>query len=179
MPQQNLLDLLRRSGGLAAIANHLKAEHPAVLAAADVLLPRVQDAFRGRVVQGGNPAIGMGRLLTHLADLGGGMLASAVLQQNLPQRAEIDRIAGDLLGPQDTPAQGIARAAQRSGLPVDTVRQVLPLLAMLTAGYLSARASLLSPADRLAELTPLLDPPGPDATIALDALPGMPDQPEP
>lgn len=175
MPQPPLLDLLRRSGGLAAIANNLGIDQPATLAAAEVLLPRIQQALHDRVGQAGGSALGMGQLLAQLADLGGGKLAGALLQQSLPGQGEIDRIAGAILGEEDNPEQGLAKAAQRSGLPVETVRRVRPLLAMLTGGYLSARASQLSAADCQAELWPLLDPA--QVTNRLDAAPGILDQP--
>ena len=120
MPDPGLLDVLRRSGGLVAVARQLDVAPPVVLAASTALLPLVRAGFRRDVEQ----------------------------------------------------AESLAAAAQ-SEIPAETVAQVLPLLAMLAGGYVSARAGRMSATDCLAELGPLLDLAG--EPNPLDALAGIAD----
>ncbi|MCE2841518.1 MAG: DUF937 domain-containing protein [Novosphingobium sp.] len=172
MSEQGLLDVLRRSGGLVAVATQLDIAPPLALAAATALLPMVRGGFRRRVEQADDLDAGLNDLLAWLAGLGGGTLASAVLQ-NVAIAPEAGReLVTGIFGPEQSAVA--VTAAELSQVDVDTVQQVLPLLAMLAGGYVWARAGRMSPAERLAELGPLLglgDEPNP-----LDALTGIADQ---
>ncbi|MFN5778809.1 MAG: DUF937 domain-containing protein, partial [Novosphingobium sp.] len=145
---------------------------PLALAAATALLPMVRGGFRRRVEQADDLDAGLNDLLAWLAGLGGGTLASAVLQ-NVAIAPEAGReLVTGIFGPEQSAVA--VTAAELSQVDVDTVQQVLPLLAMLAGGYVWARAGRMSPAERLAELGPLLglgDEPNP-----LDALTGIADQ---
>lgn len=172
MSEQGLLDVLRRSGGLVAVATQLDIAPPLALAAATALLPMVRGGFRRRVEQADDLDAGLNDLLAWLEGLGGGTLASAVLQ-NVAIAPEAGReLVTVIFGPEQSAVA--VTAAELSQVDVDTVQQVLPLLAMLAGGYVWARAGRMSPAERLAELGPLLglgDEPNP-----LDALTGIADQ---
>lgn len=172
MSEQGLLDVLRRSGGLVAVATQLDIAPPLALAAATALLPMVRGGFRRRVEQADDLDAGLNDLLAWLEGLGGGTLASAVLQ-NVAIAPEAGReLVTGIFGPEQSAVA--VTAAELSQVDVDTVQQVLPLLAMLAGGYVWARAGRMSPAERLAELGPLLglgDEPNP-----LDALTGIADQ---
>jgi len=172
MSEQGLLDVLRRSGGLVAIARQLDVAPPQALAAATALLPMVRGGFRRRVEQSDSLDAGLNALLAWLEGLGGGALASAVLQNDATATEAGQTIQAGIFG-SHLPAV-IAAAAEHSQADTTIVGQVLPLLAMLAGGYVWARAGRMSPAERLAELGPLLglgDQPNP-----LDALTGIADQ---
>lgn len=76
-------------------------------------------------------------------------------------------ILGHVLGSKDTSRQVAQRAAQQTGIPVDTLKQMLPIVAALTMGGLSAQArgsgaTLAGPganqgSDLLGMLSPMLD----------------------
>jgi hypothetical protein len=172
MSEQGLLDVLRRSGGLVAIARQLGVAPPLALAAASALLPMVRGGFRRRVEQSDSLDTGLNALLAWLEGLGGGALASAVLQNDAVAAEAGQAILAEIFGAEQ-PAV-VTAAAEHSQANPETVQQVLPLLAMLAGGYVWARAGRMSPAERLAELGPLLglgDEPNP-----LDALTGIADQ---
>ena len=172
MSEQGLLDVLRRSGGLVAVATQLDIAPPLALAAVTALLPMVRGGFRRRVEQADDLDAGLNDLLAWLEGLGGGTLASAVLQ-NVAIAPEAGReLVTGIFGPEQSVVA--VTAAEHSQADPETVQQVLPLLAMLAGGYVWARAGRMSPAERLAELGPLLglgDEPNP-----LDALTGIADQ---
>ena len=156
MPDPGLLDVLRRSGGLAAIARQLDIAPPEALAAATALLPLVRAGFRRDVERAENRSAGLTAQLEWLQQLGGGALASAVLQNDQAALHRGGAIATRIFGP-DLTDKVVAAAAAQSELSDEIVAQVLPLLAMLSGGYVSARAGHMSEGDRLAELGPLLD----------------------
>ena len=82
MPEQSLLDVLRRSGGLAAIARQLDISPADAVAAARSLMPLVQFGFRRRVEQADNREAGLQALLALLDQAGGGILVSRVLHED-------------------------------------------------------------------------------------------------
>lgn len=172
MPDPGLLDVLRRSGGLVAIARQLDIAPPAALAAATALLPLVRAGFRRDVEQAENLSAGLTTQLRWLEEMGGGALASAVLQSDQVGSHAGEAMVARIFGPGLT-TQVIAAAAVESELPGDVVAQVLPLLVMLSGGYVAARAGRMSEADRLAELGPLLGLEG--GPNPLDALAGNTD----
>jgi hypothetical protein len=156
MPDPGLLDVLRRSGGLVAVARQLQIAPPVALAAATALLPLVRAGFRRDVEQAESLAAGLSGMLIWLEELGGGALASAVLQNDGASQSAGEAIVARIFGPA-LARQVVAEAAAQSDVPAETVAKVLPLLAMLSGGYVSARAGHMSGAERLAELGPLLD----------------------
>lgn len=172
MSDQGLLDVLRRSGGLVAIASQLGVAPPLALAAASALLPMVRGGLRRRVEQAEDLDAGLNELLAWLEGLGGGALASAVLQNDSAATEAGQTILAGIFG-SGQPAV-VSAAAAHSLADVETVQQVLPLLAMLAGGYVWARAGRMSPAERLAELGPLLGLG--DELNPLDALSGIANQ---
>lgn len=172
MPDQGLLDVLRRSGGLVAVSQQLEITPVNAQAAVGALLPLVRGAFRRRVERAESREAGLSDLLTVLERLGGGSLASRVLQRDLADPTAGAAILREMFGPQEQQLV-IADAAARSGAEPAVVEQVLPLLAMLAGGYVWARAGRMTANERLAELGPLLDLGG-DAN-PLDAVSGIAD----
>lgn len=173
MVEPDLLDVLRRSGGLVAVARQLEIAPPVALAAAGALLPLVRGGFRRRVEAAASLDQGIASLLNWLEQQGGGALASAVLQSDSLDTTAGHQIAAGIFGPELTDAV-TATAARQSEVAGDTVARVLPLLAMLAGGYLWARAGRMSAPEQLAELGPLLDLEG--QPNPLDALIGIADQ---
>lgn len=171
MPDQGLLDVLRRSGGLVAVATRLDIAPGTAATVAGALMPLVRGGFRRRVELSENLSSGLAELLDLLEGLGGGDLASRVLQQAPLYAAAGETILSAVFGGDAIQRAVIADAAKRSGSPPQVVSQVLSMLAVLAAGYVSARAGRMSAAERLAELGPLLDldgEPNPlDAIIAI------------
>lgn len=140
MAEQELLDTLRRSGGLEAVSKELGIGPAAAFAGAEALLPAILGGFRKQAEATGGGAAGLGNLIEMLGGLGGGELAGNVLA---PDPTDIDRgnaVLGRIFGTRDVSRSVAEDAAARTGLDSATLRRMLPLLAMLVGGYLSARA---------------------------------------
>ena len=122
-----VLAKLVQSGGVNAIARQLGASPSATLAAARALMPGLIEGLRSY------PG-GVSALLARFADLGGDLLAAAVMGpdpvDSSPGQAIIARIGGIAVAlPGDAPGDQDLRL------------QLAPLLAMLAVGYLAARAA--------------------------------------
>lgn len=157
MPDQGLLDVLRRSGGLVAVARQLDITPGIALTAVSALMPLVRGGFRQRIEGADNLSAGITEILVLLDGLGGGALVGGILQDAAPQPAAGKAVLEAIFGSDEVAAKVIDAAAAESEVDRAVVAAILPLLAMLAAGYVAARAGRMSPTERLAELGPLLD----------------------
>lgn len=168
MPEQGLLDVLRRSGGLVAVSRQLDVSPAMALAAVSALMPLVRGGFRRRVEAAADFDTGIADLLDQLDALGGGGLAGRVLQNDRIDPAVGQAVLVAVFGSDTAIPAVIGAAAQSSEIDSAVVEAVLPLLTILAAGYVAARAGRMSAIERLAELGPLFDLAG--AANPLDGL---------
>lgn len=142
MERQNVLDALRRSGGFEAVSRQLGVPPAQAVAGAEALLPGLLSGFTrfgGRDVALGASA---NTLTNLLGPLGGGNLAAGVLGHVPCDTAAGQTILAALFGAGHGADEVIEPAAEASGLDPALLSRMLPLLAMLTGGYLAARANL-------------------------------------
>ncbi|MFM5885472.1 MAG: DUF937 domain-containing protein [Novosphingobium sp.] len=134
------MDLLRRSGGIEAVSKQLGVPPAIAAAGAEALLPAIVGGFRKHADGAGGGEAGLGSLIGMLGSLGGGALAANVLG---PDPTDVDQgngILGQIFGSKDVSRSVAADAAARTGIDPDLLKRMLPILAMLVGGYLSARA---------------------------------------
>lgn len=136
----DVMDMLRRSGGVDAIAKQLGIPPATAAAGAEALLPAIVGGFRkqGEAVGGGDA--GLGGLIGMLGALGGGRLAANVLGPEPTETARGNEVLGQIFGSKDVSRTVAGHAAGQTGLDPALLKQMLPILAMLVGGYLSARA---------------------------------------
>ena len=127
----NWLATLHRSGGVNALARHLCAPTPTVMAGVAALLPPLLDAMRG--FGGGATA-----LMALIEGQGGGELAARIMRPTL-LRAEAGEALRARLFPGGVMAHTSA-AARMSGADPALLDRLAPPLAMLVAGYIAAKA---------------------------------------
>ena len=135
-----MLDMLRRSGGIEAVSKELGVAPGVAATGVEALLPAIVGGFAKRSEAAGGGETGLGALVEVLGGLGGGSLAANVLG---PDETEVGRgndVLGEIFGSKDVSRSVAADAATRTGIDPATLKQMLPLLAMLVGGYLSARA---------------------------------------
>ena len=140
MAEIDLLDMLRRSGGIEAVSKQLGVAPGVAATGVEALLPAIVGGFAKRSEAAGGGETGLGALVEVLGGLGGGSLAANVLG---PDETEVGRgndVLGEIFGSKDVSRSVAADAATRTGIDPATLKQMLPLLAMLVGGYLSARA---------------------------------------
>lgn len=140
MADLDVLEMLRRSGGINAVANQLGIPPATALAGTEALVPAIIGGFRKSTETSGGGEAGLGALVTMLGGLGGGALAANVLGPDETDVGKGNDVLGQIFGSKDVSRSVAADAAGRTGIDPAVLKQMLPLLAMLVGGYFSARA---------------------------------------
>lgn len=124
-------------GGLDAIASQLGIPREQAQQGAQALLPAILGGLGDKA--GGLDAPDAGSLESQLQSLGGGGLADNVVG---PEPTDIDKgnqLLGGIFGSKDVSREVAGQAAQQTGLDPALLKKMLPILAMLAAGYLAKR----------------------------------------
>ncbi len=134
----DLMDALAQEGGVEAISRELGVDQSTAQSGLGALLPAVIDGMRGQAA--GSPQ-GFGGLGSILAGLGGGGLLSNVLAPETTNIDQGNQVLGQIFGNKDNSRAVAAHAAQKSGVSADLLKKMLPIVAMLVAGYLAKQHS--------------------------------------
>ena len=132
-----ITDLLAQSGGLESIARELGLTKDQAAAGAAALAPAVLAGFKKQADAQQGGAAGLGGLLGRL---GGGGLLDDVLS---PQPTHVSRgndVLGQIFGSKDVSRAVAQNAAGPSGLDSAVLKKMLPMLAMLVAGYMAKQS---------------------------------------
>ncbi len=130
----DLMNALAQAGGVDAISRELGVDQSTAQNGLRALLPAVTDGMRGQAAA--SPQ-GFGGLGSILAGLGGGGLLSNVVAPEPTDVSQGNGVLGQIFGDKDTSRAVAADAAQKSGLSPDLLKKMLPIVAMLVAGYLA------------------------------------------
>jgi hypothetical protein len=131
---------LRRSGGINALSRQLGAAPAEVALGAEVLLVPLLGGLRQRSERLGGGQAGVRALVDELTDLGGGQLAADVMGPGPLNTAAGDTILERVLGPEVARRAVLIEAERNGGLDQGLGERILPGLAMLVGGYITARA---------------------------------------
>ena len=129
-------DILAQMGGLQSIARELGVSDAQAASGAAALLPAILGGFKKQAQSQPAGLEGLGGLL---GQLGGGGLLDDVLA---PQPTDVRRgndVLGQIFGSQDVSRAVAQNAASQSGLAPALLKKMLPMLAMLVAGYMAKR----------------------------------------
>jgi hypothetical protein len=133
----DMLSALQQAGGIEAVSRDTGVDPSTAQAGIAALLPAILGGMQNQAAA--NPQ-GIGGLASILSWLGGdGLLANAVA----PAPTDIakgNEVLGQIFGSKDTSRAVAADAAQWTGLSPDLLKRMLPIVAMLTAGYFAKRA---------------------------------------
>jgi hypothetical protein len=136
------LAILRRSGGIDAVARQVGQSPVNGLAATEALLPTLVDGLRDFAQREGGGDAGIRALLAMIDRLGNGSLAAEVMGPGPLTANAGDTILEQTLPP-TTSKVGLASDAAAAGqLDAAMLERMLPVLAMLLCGYISARAGV-------------------------------------
>lgn len=136
----DILDMLRRSGGIDAVSKQLAIPPADARAGVEALLPAVLGGFVQQRDRAGGGEAGLAAVIRLLDGHGGGSLAADVMGPNAADITSGNAVLGEIFGSKDVSRSVAAHGAQASGIDDALLRRMLPLLAMLVGGYLSARA---------------------------------------
>ena len=132
-----MLDLenaLAQAGGIDAISRELGVDQSTAQNGVKALLPAVTDGMREQAAA--NPQ-GFGGLGSILVGLGGGGLLSNVVAPQATDVSQGNNVLGQIFGNKDASRAVAADASQKSGISPDLLKKMLPIVAMLVAGYLA------------------------------------------
>lgn len=143
-----ITDILGQMGGLQSIARELGISETQAASGAAALAPAILGGFKKQAQSEPSGLEGLGGLL---GQLGGGGLLDDVLA---PQPTNVNRgndVLGQIFGSKDVSRTVAQNAAAQSGVDASVLKKMLPMLAMLVAGYMAKQpgaggASLSSPA---------------------------------
>jgi hypothetical protein len=125
-------EILNEMGGTDAIARELGITEVEAQSGAAALAPAVLSGFEAPAAQ---PfAGGLGALINQL---GGGSLLDDVLS---PQPTNVglgNNILGSIFGSKDVSRDVAKQASAKSGLDPSVLKKMLPMIAMMVAGYLA------------------------------------------
>ena len=136
-PQQQLLEALGREGGLQSIARELGVDETQARTGASALIPAILGGFKKQAKS--QPA-GLEGLAGMLGGLGGGGLMDEVLAPKPTNVAPGNDILGQIFGSKDVSRTVAQTASSRTGLDPALLKKMLPVLAMLVAGYMAKSA---------------------------------------
>ncbi len=129
-----ITDLLAQMGGLQSMARELGVSEPQAASGADALLPAILGGFKKQAQ--GQPA-GLEGLGGLLSQLGGGGLLDEVLAPQPTDVSHGNDVLGRIFGSKDVSRAVAQNAASQSGLDPAILKKMLPMLAMLVAGYMA------------------------------------------
>ena len=129
-----MTDLLAQTGGIKSIARELGVSESQAATGAEALIPAILGGFKKQAQAQPSGLAGLGGLL---GQLGGGSLLDNVLS---PETTDVSRgndVLGQIFASKDVSRTVAQNAASRSGLSPSLLQKMLPMLAMLVAGYMA------------------------------------------
>lgn len=138
-----ITDILTQMGGLQSMARELGVSENQAASGAEALIPAILGGFKKQTQSQPSGVEGLGDLL---GQLGGGSLMDDVLS---PEPTQVDRgndVLGQIFGSKDVSRTVAQNAASQSGLEPSLLKKMLPMVAMLVAGYMAKQRSAASPA---------------------------------
>jgi hypothetical protein len=129
-----ITDILAQMGGLQSMAKELGVSENQAASGAEALIPAILGGFKKQAQSQSSGLEGLGSLL---GQLGGGGLLDEVLA---PQPTNVNRgndVLGQIFGSRDVSRAVAQNAASQTGLDPGLLKKMLPMLAMLVAGYMA------------------------------------------
>jgi hypothetical protein len=126
-------EILNQMGGLRSIARELGVSEAEAQRGAEALAPAVVNGFERPAAE----PVANGGLGELISQLGGGGLLDNVLS---PQPTDVglgNNILGSIFGSKDVSRDVAKDASAKSGLDPSLLKKMLPMIAMMVAGYLA------------------------------------------
>ena len=127
-------DILAQTGSVQSMANELGVSEQQAQMGAAALLPMILGGFKKQAqTQSG----GLGGLGGLLGQLGGGGLLDDVLAAHPTNIDRGNNVLGQIFGSKDVSRAVAQNASTRTGLDPSVLKKMLPMLAMVVAGYMA------------------------------------------
>jgi hypothetical protein len=129
-----ITDIIARMGGLQSMARELGVSEAQAANGAEALLPAILGGFKKQAQSQPTGLEGLGGLLSQL---GGGGLLDEVLAPRATNLEHGNNVLGQIFGSRDVSRTVAQNAASQSGLDPALLKKMLPMLAMLVAGFMA------------------------------------------
>lgn len=129
-----IADILSQVGGIQSMARELGVSESQAKLGAEALIPAILGGFRNQADTHPAGVDGLGGLL---GQLGGGGLLDNVLSPAPTDVSRGDNVLGSIFGSKDVSRAVAGKGAENTGLDASMLKKMLPMLAMLVAGYLA------------------------------------------
>jgi hypothetical protein len=137
-----LTDILGQTGGLQSMARELGIGEAEAAQAASALGPAVLGGFSKQAQAHPQGPAGLAGLLSQL---GGGGLLDAVLSSSPTDTGPGNNVLGEIFGSKDVSRAVAQEAAAQTGQDPSVLKKMLPMLAMIVAGYMAKHHAAASP----------------------------------
>jgi hypothetical protein len=137
-----LTDILNQIGGIQSMARELGVSESQAATGAAALLPAILGGFK-RQTQA--QPTGLEGLAGMLGGLGGGGLLDDVLSPQPTNVSRGDDVLAQIFGSRDVSRTVARSASTQSGLDPMLLKKMLPMLAMLVAGYMAKQGQAAAP----------------------------------
>jgi hypothetical protein len=133
-----ITDILAQMGGLQSMARELGVSETQAASGAEALIPAILGGFKKQAQTQPTGLAGLGGLL---GQLGGGGLLDNVLAPQPTDVSQGNNVLGQIFGSKDVSRAVAQNAASQSGLDPALLKKMLPMLAMLVAGYMAKQGT--------------------------------------
>ncbi len=130
----DMMSILKQSGAVGSIAQQLGVNEQVAQMGAEALLPSILGGFKKTAQAQPTGLDGLGGILGQLG--GGGLFDSVVSSEPTPVEQGND-VLGQIFGSKDVSRTVAGHAAEQTGIDSGMLKKMLPILAMLVAGYLA------------------------------------------
>ena len=129
-----MTELLAQAGALRSMAHELGLSETQAQSGAEALVPAILGGFKKQVQSQPSGVEGLGGML---GELGGGGLLDNVLAPKPTDVTRGDDILGRIFGSKDVSRAVAQDASSRTGIDPTTLKKMLPMVAMMVAGYMA------------------------------------------
>ncbi|RDV06689.1 DUF937 domain-containing protein [Sphingorhabdus pulchriflava] len=133
----DMMEILKQSGAIGSVAQQLGVNEQIAQAGAEALLPAILGGFKKTAQAQPSGLDGLGGILGQLG--GGGLLDSVLSPEPTPIEKGND-VLGQIFGSKDVSRSVAGHAAEQTGIDSSLLKKMLPILAMLVAGYMAKQA---------------------------------------
>ncbi len=128
----DISSILKQGGAIGSIAQQLGVSEQVAQAGANALLPSILGGFKKTAQAQPSGLEGLGGLLGQLG--GGGLFDSVISPEPTPVEKGND-VLGQIFGSKDVSRSVAGHASETTGIDPSLLKKMLPILAMLVAGY--------------------------------------------
>ena len=137
-----LTEILGQLGGLQSMSRELGLSEDQAASGAEALIPAILGGMKKQAQSQPAGLEGLGGLL---GQLGGGGLLDQVLSPQPTDVSPGNDVLGEIFGSKDVSRTVAQNAAAQTGLDASVLQRMLPMLAMLVAGYMARQRGAAAP----------------------------------